>query len=377
MVTDIPSSILGDRHLHSTGAKVPRWQYFGQSVGPFLQPDGKKTAGIGNDLAVGDLLGIALLLHHAVKGGVRLTVQDHFSAARPGQLILYLCQPVAGNGILRFYRQGTYPHIYVLQSHGLHRSVRHIVAVGRRRNSNATFLRVVLISPRKSLRVIADEIAVVHPPFVTLQRMADFFYRVVPPLLGRDFPGVGIGFGIIAGITQLALFRYRLRRLRHQGKIGHAAAVFGVGDSNEELIPYLFYRLSIPRKGLCHKKAGALGHQHTINMPAIGMLKLDHVPADLEVIRIEHLRGDLHSVHLHGNGIAVGPQVGKDRFLIGEILQPTALHRVIHHVADRVIHRVGIVAIGCPRYQRLYHTLRIFIGVLRRDIVRPQHPDGI
>ena len=104
MVTDIPSSILGDRHLHSTGAKVPRRQRFGQGVGPFLQPDGKKTAGIGNDLAVGDLLGIALLLHHAVKGGVRLAVQDHFCAARPGQLILYLCQPVAGNGILRFYR---------------------------------------------------------------------------------------------------------------------------------------------------------------------------------------------------------------------------------------------------------------------------------
>ena len=88
MVTEIASSILGDHHLHSTGAKVPRLQYFGQSVGPFLQPDGKKTAGTGNDLAGGDLLGIALLLHHAVKGGVRLEVEGHFCAARSAQLIL-------------------------------------------------------------------------------------------------------------------------------------------------------------------------------------------------------------------------------------------------------------------------------------------------
>ena len=136
-----------------------------------------------------------------------------------------------------------------------------------------------------------------------------------------------------------------------------------------EVTLYKVDRRSIPRKGFGDDKAGALGHQYAVDMPAVGGFIFYGVPADAEIGGIELIVFDHLTVDLHFDFI--GPQVGKNRFIAGQVLQCGALHRYFRHVADGGVGLVGIVIrIGACHQRRA-------AGIGYRDFPCVHHAGGI
>ena len=301
---------------------------------------------VGGCRIVGHEEGVALLPGGGI-GGIAVGAQHlpelHRRAVRAAEAEGDIRQSVPGADVGLEHGEQPRLHIQVAEGNGLDSQVRHIVRIGvcRGRGGGA-------VHPPGCLRAVLHLHAVGMVPFYIVgKHIAVLGDGVGTPLARRHRPDVGVGRRVVAFIARLALCRHAVRVGKPQRKVADGRAVLLVLDGDVKVLLRFGDCLGVTRKGLSDGQARRLGDQHAVHMPAIRAFVLQHIPAQLEVLRGDLLVRDDHAVKLDDLvACADGCQhrlLGRDRF------DQRALDRHGRCRAKRGIHLIGGVRRGGRR----------------------------
>ena len=292
------SAILPDRKGESQIAGVAFRNRFGQRIGARFQMQIHMAAGIRHHLVIRNQLRKVIVV--AILTGAGLAGQHHFGVF-PAQGKPHALHRRMREGVDLEQRENMLLRIDILERHRLIRRCRQIICIGFRHDPHQTSGCIVLPAGGRSGRA-GNPIAGDGVPFI-VQAVILLRKGIFPQWMAIQNPRIGVGFRVVLGIAGLPLPGFLPRRLQAQREVRHNFIVLCRIMGHKDGIAAVFNGcngLRITSEGLGHAQLGFLGHQRAVNVPAIGLVVFDHIPADGKVIRRDAFRWDHDFIHFDG-----------------------------------------------------------------------------